>query len=177
VERVTGTVYVQPPGAARPIRLTGATTVPDGSDVDARAGAVTITVVGPQGDVQRAKAKGGRFVVHLHATGVTVFELSERLTGCAGSARSTTAGPADKRKPKSKRKRTSRHLWVHDNGGSWGTKGKFASTTVEGTTWVTTDSCHATTVRVIQGRVRVRPLSGAPSRRITAPGHVTITGR
>ena len=48
--------------------------------------------------------------------------------------------------------------WVKDSGGSFGTTGRYAATTVEGTKWVTTDTCSASSVSVVEGVVVVLDL-------------------
>jgi hypothetical protein len=158
--------------------LTGTTQVPDRSNIDVRRGVVVIEVDRPTGRAERARAKQGQFILHLRPNTATLMELSEPLRTCSAKPRAITSTRGKKPKRRGRqRKPATRQLWVHDNGGSWGTKGKFASTTVEGTTWITTDSCHATTVRVLKGRVRVTSRASGRARRVTAPGHVTIHGQ
>ena len=52
----------------------------------------------------------------------------------------------------------SRHLWVTEHGGRFNTQGQYVSTSVEGTTWLTSDTCTSSSVTVTQGVVKVRDL-------------------
>ena len=52
----------------------------------------------------------------------------------------------------------SRHLWVSESGGKWGTNGRYVSTSVEGTRWLTTDECNQSQVKVATGKVVVDDL-------------------
>jgi hypothetical protein len=47
---------------------------------------------------------------------------------------------------------------VSEKGGRWGTNGRFVSTSVEGTTWLTVDECARSQVKVTAGKVSVRDL-------------------
>ena len=76
---------------------------------------------------------------------------SRVLTG-SPDARSLASGAEHRSGPKS------RHLWVSEGAGSWGTSGRYVSTTVEGTRWLTLDECDRSEVKVAQGRVLVRNL-------------------
>jgi hypothetical protein len=64
----------------------------------------------------------------------------------------------------------SRHLWVSDNGGNWGTSGRYVSTTVEGTRWLTADVCNQSEVKVAAGVVIVHDLIRHTSIAVSA-GH------
>jgi hypothetical protein len=61
-----------------------------------------------------------------------------------------------------------RHLWVSDHGGQWGTNGRYVSTTVEGTRWLTLDECSKSEVRVTSGRVKVHDLIHNKTKLLTA---------
>ena len=159
---MTGKVYVTLPGAKEPALLKASSTIPDGTDIDASAGAVTLTVAVGNGETKTAEARGGTFAIRLGA--ITVLALSEPLA-CAKRASASTG---------KKKKKKKRSLWVHDTGGDWRTEGRYASGTVEGTTWTTTDTCDATTIRVSEGTVRVKPKKGGKAVRVTAPHSRTV---
>jgi hypothetical protein len=64
----------------------------------------------------------------------------------------------------------SRRIWVSDQGGSWGTSGRYVSTTVEGTRWLTADECARSQVQVAEGVVLVHDLIRNRTVSVTA-GH------
>lgn len=104
-----------------------------------------------------AKLHGGRFRVHQLPTGETQFILTLPLSGCPRIALPRGAAGASRSKRRSGP--TSRHLWVHETEGGWGTTGRLASTTVEGTTWLTLDECARTEIEVTDGTVLVTDLA------------------
>jgi hypothetical protein len=146
--------------------LTGTITVPDGSEVDATNGRVVVTVMTPQaGQTATALVYQGRFLLHQDpvAPAETHFTLSEPLPGCGPArlphAKRATATIAAKHPPTRHRpKAKSRELWASENGGSWGTGGRYVTTTVEGTSWLTADECGKSQVRVTNGVVVVHDL-------------------
>lgn len=62
----------------------------------------------------------------------------------------------------------SRKLWVSEGGGSWGTNGRYVSTTVEGTHWLTLDECNQSEVQVVSGKVQVHDLIHNRTKVLTA---------
>jgi len=150
---VSGVILYQRPGETGFTRLTsGSVLVPVGTEIDVIDGTVLVIVSAGSGTRETATAYGGEFIVRQGATlpYATNFELSEPLTGCPGFAASAAGA--------SRKKVKQRHLWVTDNGGSFGTTGRYAATTVEGTKWVTTDTCSASSVSVAEGFVVVLDL-------------------
>jgi hypothetical protein len=152
---ISGQVTVRPRGGKSFVPLSGSTSIPDGSEVEATNGRVVITVATPTGKTMTAEVYGGRFRVHQMSNGETLFILTLPLTGCprvalphgaAATVAKHSSGP------------TSRHLWVSETGGSWGTNGRYVSTTVEGTTWLTVDECMRSQVKVTTGKVKVLDL-------------------
>jgi hypothetical protein len=168
VGAVSGTVTVRPAGTARFVSLSGATSVPDGSEIDATNGRVTITAASPSGGTVSADVYGGRFRVHQDSAGETHLTLTLALTGCprAGLPNGSAAALAysAKRRPGPK----SRHLWVSETGGKWGTNGRFVSTSVEGTIWLTVDECTQSQVKVTAGKVKVRDLVRKKTKALSA---------
>jgi len=67
----------------------------------------------------------------------------------------------------------SRHLWVSEHGGSWGTNGRYVSTTVQGTSWLTLDECGQSEVQVSTGKVKVHDLVRNKTKTLTAGKHYT----
>ena len=174
VSLVSGTVLVRLKGSSRFVALSAASSIRDGSEVDATNGRVIVTVATSTG-TESAEAYGGRFVIEQERTGSdeTHFVLSLALTGCprvalphgsaAAVASHSTHGPK------------SRHLWVSEGGGSWGTDGRYVSTSVEGTRWLTLDECFRSEVRVAAGKVKVHDLVRNRTKTITAGHHYTAT--
>jgi hypothetical protein len=162
---VSGAVTFRLPGVDGFTRLEGPVTVPNGTDVDAIAGKVQVTVATSGAPLEEAAALyGGEFIVHQDSSAPyeTHFVLSQPLTGCGASVARFDGGSAETASSKSSGARgkgtTNRHLWAQDSGGSFGTTGRYVSTTVEGTRWLTSDECAQSLVRVTQGVVAVRNL-------------------
>jgi hypothetical protein len=163
----SGVVTVRLKGTAVFVPLSSVMSVPDGSEVDATNGRVVVTVATPRGKTVSAEVYGGRFRVHQDSSGETHFILTLPLTGCpkvtlphGAAARLAKHGSGPK----------SRHLWVSEGGGSWGTSGRYVSTTVEGTTWLTLDECTRSEVKVTAGKVSVLNLVRRKTTTVSA-GH------
>ena len=169
---VTGPVTIRPAGSSVFVALVPGTTVPNGSEIDATHGTVLITEREPDGRLVSADVRGGLFRVHQDATGETHFVLTLALTGCPRTKlpRGAAASAAS-----SRRRPRSRYLWVSERGGHWGTNGRYVSTSVEGTTWLTRDECGRSQVRVTAGRVKVRNLVTRRTRTIRAGGRYTAS--
>jgi hypothetical protein len=173
VSPVSGTVLVRAKGASGFVALSAASSIADGSEVEATNGRVLVTVATPTG-TETAEVYGGRFVVEQEHTGSdeTRFVLSLPLTGCPRVALPRGASAASaKHGPKS------RHLWVSESGGSWGTNGRYVSTTVEGTHWLTQDECNQSEVQVVAGKVKVNDLVTHKTKILTAGQHYTAKRR
>ncbi len=181
VAPVSGVVLVRPRGSAGFVPLTMLGSLPNGSEIDATNGTGTVTVAAGGGHTQSAEATGGRFVLEQgrSAGGPTRLVLSLPLSGCpavplpSGSAASVEARGA----AKARSGPVTRHLWVSETGGHWGTNGRFVSTSVEGTRWLTTDVCTSSSVEVASGKVRVRDLVRGTTTVITAGRRYTATSR
>jgi hypothetical protein len=179
VSVISGTVLVRLKGTTKFVPLSSTSTIPDGSEVEATNGHILITVATPNGHTETAEVWGGRFLIHQeHAgSGETHFILSLPLTGCPrvalprGSAATLAAGAKHSSGPKS------RHLWVSEGGGSWGTNGRYVSTTVEGTHWLTLDECNRSEVQVVAGKVQVHDLIHNKTKVLTAGKSYTAARR
>jgi hypothetical protein len=158
---VSGAVTFRLPDAASFSRLVGAITVPNGTEVNTIAGRAEITVAtGGTPAEETALLYGGEFVAHQDSSAPyeTHFVLSQPLSGCGATA-ARVAGSQDHGSAQHGRSSTTRrHLWAHDSGGDFGTTGRYVSTTVEGTQWLTTDTCQSSTVQVTEGVVTVSNL-------------------
>ncbi len=173
-----GSVRVRAKGTSGFVALTGATMLPNGSEVDASKGRVVITVATTTpGQTQTAEVYGGRFVIEQSRNGFTNFLLSLPLTECGRTPLPAGSSAAIARRPKHPSGPTSRKLWVSENGGKWGTTGRYVSTVVQGTHWLTQDECTRSEVRVVTGKVQVHNLVTHKTAELTTGKHYTANGR
>jgi hypothetical protein len=171
VHVTAGEVTVRRKGTNSFVPLSGASTIPDGSEVDATDGRALITAatVMPE-QTKSAEISGGRLLIHQDHTGAgeTHLILSRPLTGCPGARHPHRSAAALATSAKHGSGAKSRKLWVSDNGGSWGTNGRYVSTTVEGTRWLTLDECNQSRVTVAAGKVKVHDLIHNKTKILTA---------
>jgi hypothetical protein len=163
---VRGTVTVRLPGSTQFIPLPDAERIPVGTIIDATNGTVKITAVGAGGKLQTASFYGGVFQIFQLKGRKPIVEL--RLYGgnfkvCPKIKRSRRASLTKVSKTKS-----IRHLWGNGKG-LFRTKGRSASATIRGTTWLTDDRCDGTLVRVTKGAVTVRDFPKRKSLALKAP--------
>ena len=156
------------PGSNAFVALTGGATIPDGSEIDATHGSVVITVLTPDGKTVSAEVRGGRFRIHQDPNGETHLILTLALSGCPRTK--LPHGSAAAASARRRHRPRSRYLWVTEKGGHWGTSGRYVSTSVEGTTWLTLDECSRSVVLVSEGRVRVRNLVTHRAKTVGAGG-------
>jgi hypothetical protein len=177
-QTVTGTVVPAPPPGVRPgvagaapvsgvvlVRLAGrrgftalkpGSLIPVGAELDTLRGRVRLFVSSNRrGGITTAELYGGRFILRQSkgARPTTGFDLSQALTGCGRSAGRSAA--AARGRP---RRTRSRYIWVTEPRGSFNTHGLYVSTSVQGTTWLTEDTCTTSRVKVRQGIVLVHDL-------------------
>jgi hypothetical protein len=146
-----GTVTVKLPGAPGYVALTDPTSLPVGSILDTREGAINLNTALPGGATQAAIFHGGLFEVRQPqgAGGLTELVLRGALTGCSsGAARAAAVSKKKKRKPP-------RRLWGSDSKGKFRTRGGNSVATVRGTAWYVEDRCDGTLTRVSKGSVSV----------------------
>jgi hypothetical protein len=137
-----GSVRVRSRGSKRFVDVHTLGLIPDGSTVDATSGQLVLTVADDaQGHTSTADLHGASFSVKQGAGPHPLTDLSLQ-----GRPKCPAADIARAR---------SRSLWAHDTGGHFSTHGRYASAIVRGTTWVTTELCEGTLVRVYQGSVTV----------------------
>jgi PKD repeat protein len=148
VEPAGGTVRVRVPGASSFVQLGELRVVPVGSLVDARRGkALLSSVRDRRGSVQQGHFSKGLFKVRQRRSQKYFTELTLRgqLDPCP-SARSAQARPS---------RANRRKLWGNGNG-RFRTQGRYSSSAVRGTRWLTQDTCEGTLTVVRRGRVAVR---------------------
>jgi hypothetical protein len=137
-----GSVRVRSRGSKRFIDVHALGLIRDGSTVDATSGQLALTVADDaQGHTSTADLYGASFSVKQ---GVGPHPLTD--LGLQGRPRCSAADIA---------RAHARSLWAHDTGGHFSTHGRYASAIVRGTTWVTTELCEGTFVRVYQGSVSI----------------------
>ena len=106
------------------------------------------------------------FVLPVPIWALAVFQVAQDKTGLATMALSGgnfgTCGKA-KRAVSAAKSTVIRKLWGAGKG-KFRTKGKYASASIRGTTWLTTDRCDGTLVRVTQGKILVKALKGKRSK-------------
>jgi hypothetical protein len=151
--------------------VSGTTSVPTGTIVDARKGTVALTAALGGGRLQTGRFWGGRFEVRqpLGRHGLTQIVLrGGDFSGCPAPGRRATAA-ARKRKPV-------RRLWGDDHHGRFETRGGGSVATVRGTRWYTRDTCAGTLTRVVDGSVSVRELRSG-RRFVVRAGHAHLARR
>jgi hypothetical protein len=149
-----GSVRVRLPGTDRFVDLPDAASLPVGTVVDARNGAVVLTTALADGEVQRATFGGGRFAVRQPASGdgLTGIHLrGGRFAACRTPRSVRTLASAAGKRPRSVRR-----VWGKDRGGRFRTYGRDSVTTVRGTEWSVADRCKGTVTRVTEGAVDVK---------------------
>jgi hypothetical protein len=153
IQPAKGTVLVRVPGASAPTALPAAASVPVGSVVDTRAGAITLSTALPGNRTQTATFRGGVFEVRQAADARGMVELVLR-----GPAPVCPKAGANARAAATSAKRPPRQLWARDDHGRFRTRGSNSVATVRGTAWYVADRCDGTLTRVSRGSVSVRDL-------------------
>jgi hypothetical protein len=128
--------------------------IPAGSELDTTHGRVRIfAATNAHGGVDSAELYGGRFILRQkrRARPRTTFALSQPLNGCRPAGH--TASLAHRR-----RRHRRRHVWVTEHHGRFNTRAQYVGTSVQGTTWLTADTCTTSRVKVTRGKVTVRDL-------------------
>ncbi len=154
VAPVRGKVLVRPPGEGQFTELTGPLLIPVGSELDTTEGEAELTSALPGGASQSGSFRDGRFRVlqQVDAGGLTELELTggDFATVCSDSG-------AGRRKPFyviGEGGASVRRLWGSAKG-KFRTRGRYSSTTVRGTVWLTDDRCGGTLTQVDEGSATV----------------------
>jgi hypothetical protein len=146
---LSGVVLIKLPGSNAFVPLSHESQIPVGAVVDATKGRVRVVTAVPGGKTQSADFFQGAFVVTQAKSGLadlTLFGGSLAVCGKAAPAAATAA-----------KNTTIRKLWG-TGAGKFRTKGRYATASIRGTTWLTSDRCDGTLVKVTQGSVIVRDL-------------------
>jgi hypothetical protein len=181
-------VLVRRPGDDGVVALAEPASLPVGTRVDVRDGAVelqTAPAAGVRRRVQRARFSGGNFRVGQPRRGDRVVtidlihgEFAEECGDQEPSAgmRARVRAKARLRARAAARKRVLRTLWGSGKG-RFRTRGRHAAATVRGTVWNVEDRCGATVVRVKEGVVDVEDLDTGRTVAVEAGEQYVADGR
>jgi hypothetical protein len=157
-----GTVLIRRPADGQLIPLEQGASLPIGTRVDARDGAVEVQTA-PAADVDRAtqdaRFHGGMFRVGQRRRGsrvVTIDLLHGEFAEVCGAARRGARRRGVLARAAGRR-RVLRRLWGRGKG-RFRTRGRHAAATVRGTEWSIADRCDETAIRVHAGIVDVENL-------------------
>ena len=152
VQPVSGKVYVRLPHSSGFELLSGLRQIPVGTVVDATAGRVLVTTALPHGGSESAEFFAGEFTLTQRRNGVVIAILTGgHVTICNGAHR------AARRARTSTRHGHTRRLWANAHG-TFSTKGNYAAGAVQGTEWLTEDTCEGTLILVTRDKVKVTDL-------------------
>jgi NHL repeat len=157
VEPGGGNVTVQPSGAGSFLPLREEDIVPNGSQVDATNGTLSLFVARTAaGDQINAQVYAGPFAMRQLAGSrpFTEFRVTP-LTGCPRTRNARASRSSARPLAAAAARRRRRRVWVRDRGGRWRTRTGSITASSIGTRWLTTLRCDGTSVTVREGRVRV----------------------
>jgi hypothetical protein len=161
VEPVSGHVFYRLPHSKQFVELPGLRQIPFGTIVDAREGSVVVTAAHTGGGEQTGEFFSGEFMLTQSHNGmVTATLVGGGLAQCAGKGAHHASVAAAKRH---------RKLWANAHG-TFSTKGNYAVGAVQGTEWLTEDTCQGTLIRVTRDKVKVTNLRNHHSVMVLA-GH------
>ena len=157
---LAGEVRVRRPEDGAIVPLEATASLPVGTRIDAREGAVALQTApaeGVESQTQFAAFEGATFEVTQPGGG-------QRMVGIAlthGNFETCTSGRSSRgraRTASTERKRRVVRRLFGTGKGRFRTKGRFAAATVRGTSWTVADTCGETIARVHEGVVDVRNL-------------------
>ena len=160
---VKGTPLAKLPGTTEFVEVTDDFQVVDKTVLDLRTATIEpveqsrslTSIRAAKRKPRSARFRGGIVKVRLAKSGFTELRL---VGGDFGKCRSGQG--ADLRSPTFHRPLTKRlrllirKIWGKGRG-KWRTRGRYSSTTVRGTTWVTRDICGGTETRLTKGKVSI----------------------
>jgi hypothetical protein len=149
VQPVSGTVLVRLPHHHNFEVLPGLRQIPFGSVVDATQGRALITVARKKGGTQSGEFFSGEFTLTQGRGGMVVATLTGGQNVACSAKHTRRADVA--------RTRRRRRLWANAHG-TFSTKGNYAVGAVQGTEWLTEDTCEGTLIRVTRDKVKVTDL-------------------
>ena len=163
----SGSVSIQTPGSRGPVPLTGADRIPVGSIIDARHGALELSV-DTGANVDTGRFWGASFRVTQPADGAGIAELT--LLDGTPSYCNKPAGAARAHAASSK----AGGLWGKDHMGRFRTRGRNSVATVRGTVWYVAERCGGTLTRVLKGAVEVRDMHRGVTVVVKAGHHMMV---
>jgi hypothetical protein len=169
VAPVSGTVLVKLPGSSSFVPLTSLRNIPFGTVIEATHGKVTVTTVGPHGELQSMTFFEGQFKLTQGKNGQVLAELNGGNFSVCPTARERTHIALASSKHASP-KHVVRKLWAEGHG-SYSTKGNYAAGAVLGTRWLTEDLCDGTLIRVATDKVAVTNLVNHRKKTVKAGRH------
>ncbi len=161
---VSGVVLVRLRGTSRFVPLTSLRNIPVGSELDVTRGRVRLASAAGGKRQQTGVFYQGRAVIQQPRARIPLTTL--QLSGSFACPRGRLASVEAKKPPR-------RRLWGSAKG-RFRTRGKYASATVRGTSWLTEDRCDGTLVRVTTGRVEV--LDQVRGRKVTVRAGTAVPG-
>ena len=156
VAPVSGRVLVKLPGSVSFVPLTSLRNIPFGTIIEATRGSVTVTTVGPHGELQAMTFFEGQFRLTQGKNGMVIAELTGGNFSVCPTARERAHIASASPKHVSP-KHVVRKLWAEGHG-SYSTKGNYAAGAVLGTRWLTEDLCDGTLIHVATDKVAVTNL-------------------
>jgi hypothetical protein len=160
-EPLAGEVLVRRPEDGVLIPLEAGASLPVGTRIDARDGAVALQTAPAEGfdrPTQDAAFEGAMFKVTQPARGKRIVGI-DLAHGDFESCKESTRGSRARARAAAAGKRDKQVRRVFGKGkGKFRTKGRFAAATVRGTAWTVADTCDSTITRVHEGVVDVENL-------------------
>jgi hypothetical protein len=175
VATVRGTVRIKGPGATTFAPIDDNAQIPMGSTIDASDGAVRLTTARTRSSrtTQSGTFSGGVFTISQSSAAsgsggggraaqklsVPLFTNLTLTGGALGATCGRVKGAAVGRRTAAALQRPNRRVVRRLRGdarGRFRTIGRFSTTTVRGTIWLTADRCDGTLTSVTRGSVRVR---------------------
>ncbi|MGA2322151.1 MAG: IPT/TIG domain-containing protein, partial [Solirubrobacteraceae bacterium] len=153
---VAGRVLMRLPGTSKSVAVSSLRQIPFGTIIDATNGAVDVITAGPHGGTQTGEFFDGRFVLTQARNGLVLATLSGGNFLVCPTARERRAVSHTSSR-RTSRKHLVRRLWANV-GGSFSTKGSFATGAVQGSEWLTEDLCEGTVILAVRNRVKVTDL-------------------
>jgi hypothetical protein len=164
---VAGTVTIETPGQTSFSALSGSSSIPMGSTIDATAGTVKLTVAKAHGKgMQTGEFYSGEFKLTQSHSGLT----KETLEGGTFTPCPAGGGPRLARAASAAKGTPTRQLWGHAHG-SFSTSGRGGAATVLGTIWLTQDYCNGTLFKAVKDSITVVTFAQPHKKHHIAQGH------
>lgn len=169
---VSGTVTIETPGQSTFSPLSGSSSIPMGSTIDATDGTVKLTLAKPGKGTETGEFYDGTFMISQSHSGLAKETLEGgSFAACptTGAARIASAGPKGA---------AVRSLWGHAHG-KFQTSGRGGAATVLGTIWLTQDYCNGTLFKAVKDAITVVAFAHPGRKYHVAQGHsifVPFTG-